>query len=249
MPPRAGTRSQAQPSQTQPRNAPRGTQSQRRARADVDEDEEMEEEDNDMAVDQDEGNDGDRGEAAVRCFFRVFILICAGMSYGVTGACEEGFRPREVGDILGTEEDAPQERRDLEERSVTPAQRVFFSHLTGTKHDCLSVLVIVVLGGKSRSFPDVMTRAQIILQKTFGMELVELHNVSEIDDPNQKVIEAMNVKKKGALSTAQFTSGANMTCTHCDTFPTLSYILRNQILHPPFDSTPRSHRTSNSPRR
>lgn len=87
MPPRAGTRSQAQAqaSQTQPRNATRGTQSQRRARADADQDEEMEEEDNDMAVDQDEGNDGDRGEAAVRCFFRVFILVCAGMSYGVVG--------------------------------------------------------------------------------------------------------------------------------------------------------------------
>lgn len=62
----------------------------------------------------------------------------------------------------------------------------------------------LVLGGKSRSFPDVMTRAQIILQKTFGMELVELHNVSEIDDPNQKVIEAMNVKKKGRLSFSEF---------------------------------------------
>lgn len=93
MPPRAGTRSQAQAqaSQTQPRNAPRGTQSQRRARADVDEDEEMEDEDNDMAVDQDEGNDGDRGEAAVCSFLSCFYAWCAGMSYGVVGTREEGF--------------------------------------------------------------------------------------------------------------------------------------------------------------
>ncbi len=77
--PRAGTRSQGQPSQTQPRNAPGGTQSQRprRSRADADEDEEMEDEDNDMAVDQDGDNDGDRGEAAVRYvfpFIRPFVL-------------------------------------------------------------------------------------------------------------------------------------------------------------------------------
>lgn len=42
-----------------------------------------------------------------------------------------------------------------------------------------------------------MVRAQTILRKTFGMELVELQARLEADDPNQKAKDAMNIKKKG----------------------------------------------------
>ncbi|KAK7696489.1 hypothetical protein QCA50_001146 [Cerrena zonata] len=58
-----------------------------------------------------------------------------------------------------------------------------------------------VLGTKSRAFAEVYVRAQDILRKTFGMELVELQARSEVDDdPNQDTKKAMGVKKKAASS-------------------------------------------------
>ncbi|CAL1701870.1 unnamed protein product [Somion occarium] len=58
-----------------------------------------------------------------------------------------------------------------------------------------------VLGSKSRVFPEVYSRAQDILRKTFGMELVELQSRSEgDDDPNQKEKNAMGLKKKATSS-------------------------------------------------
>jgi len=56
-----------------------------------------------------------------------------------------------------------------------------------------------VLGAKSRSFGDIYSRAQDILRKTFGMELVELRARAETEDSSLlKEKEAMNIKKKAA---------------------------------------------------
>ncbi|TCD60987.1 hypothetical protein EIP91_009177 [Steccherinum ochraceum] len=58
-----------------------------------------------------------------------------------------------------------------------------------------------VLGPKSRAFGEVYTRAQEILRKTFGMEIVELLARTEAEDSNtQKEMEAMNVKKKSTAT-------------------------------------------------
>lgn len=59
-------------------------------------------------------------------------------------------------------------------------------------------MALTVLGAKSRSFGDVYSRAQEILRKTFGMELVELRARGEAEDATlQREKEAMGVKKKG----------------------------------------------------
>ncbi|PSR84217.1 hypothetical protein PHLCEN_2v5505 [Hermanssonia centrifuga] len=71
-----------------------------------------------------------------------------------------------------------------------------------------------VMGSKSRKFGEVFARAQEILRKTFGMELVELQTrVEEKDDEQKKDLEKLGIKKKTAS-------------THTKTF-----ILRS-VLHP-----------------
>lgn len=56
------------------------------------------------------------------------------------------------------------------------------------------------MGSKSRRFADVLARAQDILHKTFGMELVELHNRVEDKDKDVKKEkkDAVGMAKKGA---------------------------------------------------
>ncbi|THG96099.1 hypothetical protein EW026_g5671 [Hermanssonia centrifuga] len=55
------------------------------------------------------------------------------------------------------------------------------------------------MGSKSRKFGEVFTRAQEILRKTFGMELVELQTrVEEKDDEQKKDLEKLGIKKKTA---------------------------------------------------
>ncbi|KAH8105337.1 MAGE-domain-containing protein [Cristinia sonorae] len=58
-----------------------------------------------------------------------------------------------------------------------------------------------VLGAKSRAFGEVFSRAQDILRKTFGMEMVELRPRAEAEDSTTaKEKEAMNIKKKAAVA-------------------------------------------------
>ncbi len=57
------------------------------------------------------------------------------------------------------------------------------------------------MGSKSRKFGEVFTRAQEILRKTFGMELVELQTrVEEKDDEQKKDLEKLGIKKKSGFS-------------------------------------------------
>ncbi|KAK0471361.1 MAGE-domain-containing protein [Armillaria novae-zelandiae] len=66
-----------------------------------------------------------------------------------------------------------------------------------------------VLGSNTRAFNQVLQLAQATLQKTFGMELVELRSRTELgrdgtggDDDLEEARKAVGVKKKGALATS-----------------------------------------------
>lgn len=65
------------------------------------------------------------------------------------------------------------------------------------------------MGSKSRRFADVLARSQDILRKTFGMELVELHNRVEDKDKDVKKEkkDAVGMAKKGADCRPEHISG------------------------------------------
>ncbi|CCM00210.1 uncharacterized protein FIBRA_02238 [Fibroporia radiculosa] len=164
--PRAGTRSQRQPSQSQPRLQRGGqAQSQRVANRDDEDDEEDEQE---GAVDQDE-------------------------------------------DMRGTDAHSELERKaqDLVRLALfTENKRI------PLKRDEISKKV---LGSSTRAFNTVLARAQEILRKTFGLELVELQSRAALDqdadDKDADLLKNTGVKRKGASS------------------GTKTYILRS-VLHP-----------------
>lgn len=58
----------------------------------------------------------------------------------------------------------------------------------------LTVLFSPVMGSKSRRFAEVFARAQEILRKTFGMELVELQN--RVEEPSEKDKDPKDDKKQ-----------------------------------------------------
>ncbi len=70
-------------------------------------------------------------------------------------------------------------------------------------------MLLAVLGSNTRAFNQVLQLAQTTLQKTFGMELVELRSRAELgkdgvggDEDLEEARKAVGVKKKG-VSTAR----------------------------------------------
>jgi melanoma-associated antigen len=56
----------------------------------------------------------------------------------------------------------------------------------------------IVLGSSARAFPLVFQRAQVILRRTFGMELVELHRGQTVEDA-EEAQTGTGMRKKGML--------------------------------------------------
>ncbi|KAI0820903.1 MAGE family-domain-containing protein [Trametes gibbosa] len=117
----------------------------------------------------------------------------------------EGGEQQEIA-VEKAQQDLERKARDLVRLALFHEQR-----RTPLKRDEISKKV---LGSSSRSFNVVFAAANAILQKTFGMELVELHSTTadkEISEKDAEMLKTAGVKKK-ATSTG-----------------TKNYILRSQL--------------------
>lgn len=97
--------------------------------------------------------------------------------------------------------------------------------------------MLLVLGSNTRVFAAVLEKAQEILRRTFGMELVELHRGT--DDGEDDQTTGTGLKKKGVALPGCVHSRAVvfMPCSP-------SYLYWDKELYPTIYPRPGDHRTS-----